>query len=397
MKQGRQRAIAANTLYTIGGALVINGVLQLLIYPRINRDLGTESYGTILYIMAFINILGPSVGQALNNSRLVLRREFSVSNGDYNILLLLLSAAGTVCTLLMAGSSAGGWGGSILISLLIFLTVFRYYGDVEFRLTLRYRDYFFYYTLCGAGYAIGYAIFRAGGPWYIIFLAGEALALLYVFLTGSVFRKFLVRSRDFSRVMKRGPVLVLSYLITNLTLNIDRLVLKAALGSTAVSQYYVYSLIGKTLVLFVAPVNTILISYLTRDKKKVNRTVFLKLAGAGIAMSGVFFVLCEIGTPLFIRIFYPGLMTLDFGVMTAVNLTQILAILSAYLFIIVLTFTDEKWQLGLQGVHLVLILVLVFFMTDKGGFSGFCLAVLIANLIRTLAVTCLGFMKAKEG
>ena len=33
----KKRQIVKNTLYTIGGALVLNGILQLLIYPRLNE------------------------------------------------------------------------------------------------------------------------------------------------------------------------------------------------------------------------------------------------------------------------------------------------------------------------------------------------------------------------
>ena len=78
--------------------------------------------------------------------------------------------------------------------------------------------------------------------------------------------------------------------------------------------------------------------------------------------------------------------------MTAANLTQILAMLSAYLFIIVLTFTGAHWQLILQSGHLVLVIVLITAMTAAGGLSGFSNAVLIANALRIAAVLLLGFI-----
>ena len=49
-------------------------------------------------------------------------------------------------------------------------------------------------------------------------------------------------------------------------MNMDRLVIKQILGNEQVTQYYVVSLIGKTLVLLIAPINTIVISYLTKRK-----------------------------------------------------------------------------------------------------------------------------------
>lgn len=392
--EAKKKKILVNTFYTIAGALVLNGVLQLLVYPKLNTEMGTEGYGRILYVMAFVNILGPSVGQALNNSRLVLRRDFAVRNGDYDRILLLFSAIGIAVSLPMASGSISGAGGMILAAVLILLTVFRYYGDVEYRLSLNYRNYFFYYSLCGIGYAAGYVLYRITGVWYLIFLTGEAASLIFVAVTGSVFHAFFRRSDYFRTALEKGAVLVLSYFITNLTLNIDRIFLQNALGSRAVSIYYVVSLIGKTLVLFIAPVNTIIISYLTREKKKMDRKHFLIFSGAGLLAGALFFLLCEVATPIFIRLFYPTLLSDSRGLVTVVNLTQILAMLSAYLFIIVLTFTSERWQLGLQAAHLGVLLILITVMTPGGGLFGFSAAVLIANTLRVLVVLILGIIKS---
>jgi O-antigen/teichoic acid export membrane protein len=389
-----KRKILSNTICTIAGALVLNGVLQLLIYPGLNRNMGTEGYGSILYVMAFVNILGPSIGQSLNNSRLVLRRSLPVSNGDYNTVVLLFSALGIGATLLITGGSLPQAGAALLTGLLILLTNFRYYGDVEYRLSLNYQRFLVYDCCCAAGYGIGYLLFRAGGSWYLIFLAGETAALLYVGVTGTIFRDFFRRTEHFGTVVSRGGTLAVSYLITNLTLNMDRIFLKHALGNTAVSRYYVMSLIGKTLVLFVAPVNTILISYLTKGKIRMDKRRFLLASGAGLLVSAAFFFFCQIASPIFIRLFYPDLAKGMGGLLWIVNLTQILAMLSAYLFIIVLTFTGERWQLGLQGAHLVLLLVLVFALTPIGGLKGFSIGVLLANAARVLAVLLLGVVSS---
>ena len=388
--RAKKRQLVKNTLYTIGGALVLNGILQLLIYPRLNAELGAEQNGMVLYIMAFVNILGPSVGQAMNNSRLVVRRELPVTNGDYNLSIGIFSAVGILVSLLLAGEALNGVLSFGLAAAVMLLTIYRFYGDVEYRLSLDYRKYFIYYTFCGVGYALGYLFYRLSGQWMLIFVTGEAAALLYVWLTGSIFRPFADRSKYFPVVVRRGLLLVISYLVTNVTLNIDRLYLKSALGGTAVTQYYVVSLIGKTLVLFIAPINTIIISYLTKENRRISRKQFFLFSGAGMVVSAVFFLLCQIGTPLFIRLFYPDLSDSTAGLVTVVNLTQILAMLSAYLFIVVLTFTDEKWQLILQVVHLIVLLGLIVSMTPGAGIRGFAAAMLIANALRIGAVMLLG-------
>ena len=147
-----------------------------------------------------------------------------------------------------------------------------------------------------------------------------------------------------------------SYLVTNTTLNIDRLVIRQVLGNEQVTWYYVTSLIGKTLVLLIAPINTIVISYLTKRKERLTRLQYGKAALAGGIVSFVFFLACQVGTPLFVWLFYRNLYDSVKGIVTVVNLAQIFGLYSAFLFILVLTFTDERWQLGLQLAHFGILL-----------------------------------------
>ena len=56
----------------------------------------------------------------------------------------------------------------------------------------------------------------------------------------------------------------------------DRLVIKQILGNEQVTQYYVVSLIGKTLVLLIAPINTIVISYLYKKKRTTDAFTVLE-------------------------------------------------------------------------------------------------------------------------
>lgn len=393
-KREKVKEIGANTIYTILGALVFNGVLQLFIYPTLTARLGAEEMGSVHFILGIAGVLGPSIGQALNTGRLIFRREHSVENGDYTLAVLLFSIIALVPVLPYVAYTAG----HRLIfpaAILTLLTIYRFYGDVEYRLSLKYRHYFYYYLLASAGYILGFLIFRSAERFYLIFLAGEAAALLFVALTGHIFKGFFKTSRAFSLVLRKSALLIGSYLITNITLNLDRLILKNLIGGEAVTIYYVVSLIGKTLILFVAPLNTILISYLTKDRITLTRGQFLKFAGAGGLVSLLFFILCEIGTPLYIHLFYPTLWESSAPLVTVVNLSQILAVFSAYLFILVLTFTREKWQLYLQAGHFILLILLILYLTPRQGLAGFSMAVLFANALRVGAVLVLGFLGAR--
>ena len=376
----KQKRIVSNTAYTIGGALLMNGVLQIVVYPLLNRKMGSDQLGELLYLMGLVAILCPSVGQALNTSRLVVRRDYQVKNGDYNVLLLLFGGVGTAVTLFVARDSMVSLPVIFWTAALLMTTIFRYY-----------------YCVLTGGYIAGFGLYFLTKNWFLVFLAGEAAALVYLAATGTVFRGFFDRSRWFTQAFQRGGFLVFSYLITNFTLNIDRLALEHMVGHLAVTQYYVTSLIGKTLVLLVAPVNTIIISYLTRKQERMDKKQFLLFTGIGTGVSLVFFLGAQIGTPIFVKLFYGDLYESVKGMITVVNLSQILGVLSAYLFIVVLTFTEEKWQLILQIIHLAVIAVLVLIFTEKSGIMGFAAAVLIANVIRVAAVILLGLWKAGSG
>lgn len=394
--RAKEKRIISNTAYTIGGALLMNGVLQIAVYPILNRFMGSDQLGELLYLMGLVAILCPSVGQALNTSRLVVRRDHAVTNGDYNYLLLLFGGTGTAVTLAIAYKSMRSPGIVLMTVLLLMSTIFRYYGDVEYRLNLNYRKYFCYYAVLSAGYLLGFGLYFLTENWFPVFLTGEAASLIYLAVTGTVFRDFFKRSQWFGVAFRRGGFLVFSYLITNLTLNIDRLVLEHLIGHLAVTQYYVTSLIGKTMVMLVAPVNTIIISYLTRSKEKMARKQFLGFVGMGAGVSLVFWGFAQIGTPIFVKLFYGELYDSIRDMITVVNISQILGLLSAYLFIVVLTFTEEIWQMILQIAHLLLITVLVLIFTGSHGIMGFAEAVLTANTIRVLAVIVLGLWKVKK-
>ena len=103
--ENRKKGIAVNTLYTMGGLLFMNAVLQIVITPLLNRMMGAEQLGGLLYITGLVAIICPSIGQALNNSRLVVRRDFDVTNGDYDWLLLGFGLIGSIVALFMSGKS----------------------------------------------------------------------------------------------------------------------------------------------------------------------------------------------------------------------------------------------------------------------------------------------------
>lgn len=138
------KSLTGDFMYSMMGLIVMNGVIQLVLYPFFNRQLGADQFGVVLTLISLVAIMGSTFGTAANYSRMVTSMKEHDSNGDYNIFLcmiavlsVLVSAAGL---LWLKQFSVIVWIG--YLALMIF-TVLRYYSDVEFRLNLNYKRYFF--------------------------------------------------------------------------------------------------------------------------------------------------------------------------------------------------------------------------------------------------------------
>ena len=227
-------------LFSVSGIVLMNVVLQFLLYPSIERKLGGEAYGVALTLLAVISITSNSVGSAANYSRVVSEKTLHPKNGEYTWFLLtggLVSVAIGLVVLWKVGlftpASAAFYAALTLVS------AFRYYSDAEFKLkgnTLRYFAFYFFLSL---GYVLGLAVAKWTGNWMAGILTGEICAVLYGVLRSGIYKAPFTLSAGAKKVWKSNALLLCTNLFDNLTLNADRIVLLAFLGGEAVSVYYV--------------------------------------------------------------------------------------------------------------------------------------------------------------
>ena len=55
-KKEQKKRIAANTLYTMGGLIFMNGVLQLIITPLLNRYMGASSWENFCILQGWLRL-----------------------------------------------------------------------------------------------------------------------------------------------------------------------------------------------------------------------------------------------------------------------------------------------------------------------------------------------------
>ena len=294
--------------YSVGAIAILNLIIQLVLYPILDRKLGDAKFGAALSLLAVVSITASSVGSAGNYSRLVSQKRLNPANGDYNLFLLLgglLSAVVGVIYLhltdILSVTSA------VCVVLLMLFTTFRYYSDTEFKLQGNSLKYFFFYCSVAVGYLFGLLVYHVLGEWSLALTTGEVFGILFAVLFSGLYKAPLRPSAAFGLVWKSAGLLLLSNLITNLTLNADRLILQVLESDLTVSVYYTASLFGKIIALLSVPLNAVIISYLVRYEKGLTKRLWAYFSLSAGAVSLLALGGCLIGSYIMLPWLYPTL------------------------------------------------------------------------------------------
>lgn len=388
-----------DSLWSIAGLMIMNVVAQFAVYPIWSKVLGSEGYGNILYLISIINIIAVSGGCALNLSRMVASTKSDPTNGNYNVILSAVCAFCIPVSIIIALVSdiAMKPYEIALFWLLMCLTLWRYYADVEYRLSTNYKGYFLYYLLISIGYGIGIALFYITGIWQLALIPGELCGLMLVVIKGSTIRQnFFKFDLNLNTCVKSFFYLISAQLLSNLIFNSDRLVLKIFVSASAVSIYYIASLFGKTISLLTMPLNSVIIGHLSKykgsfNKKLVRNLLFLLLGVITVVCLG-----CTLASYIVLRFLYPN----DFDVASkyflVANLGQIFYFISGIFTTIILRFAKEKCQLYINVLYGVTFLLLVIPMTYWGNLWLFSLAILFTNALRFIYAAAFAFYYADK-
>ena len=383
---GKYRAQIGDSVWSIAGLVLMNALAQIVLYPILASRLGTHDYGDLQYLMAYVNIVTVSVGCAANMGRMTQPdKQRAENNGDYHLLLLAVSALGVPFVLLVRcfGGVTMDVPTTVCYYLLFVAMAFRYYADVSYKLTLRYRRYFLYYLCIGVGYVIGTVLFWHTGLWPLGILVGEAFGVLYAYLGDSTLRRrFLRPSTAFGGVTKVLLLLCLSEGVSNLILNADRLILKFMLGASAVTVYYLATLVGKTMSLLTLPLNGVLLGHLARYKGGFGKRAMKWLTLGSLASVVLFTGACVFGGWLMLLWLYPAEYDAVLPFLWVGGLAQVLYFTTSTLCVILLRFAHKRYQLYVNGTFALFFFGAGIPATYLFGLWGFALATVGANLMR---------------
>ncbi len=362
-------------------------VLQLLILPNLAKFMSDDNYGLLVTVLAFLNVMPSTMGNVLNNIRLLYNENYVETNneGDFNILLAILEGVNflsvtvflfyydsnlTLFTVLMTGITALLW-------------LAREYFLVAFRLIINYRAILLCNVIMVGGYGIGYLLFLGTKVWQVIYISGLLCSLIYCFIRSRLWKEPFKITPLFKRTSTQGLLLLIAKILNRLLVYADKIIVFPVLGGALVSVYYAATVFGKVVSLMITPVNSVVLTYLAKAKKKTDSMLKSALL-VGIAVCAVGYIVCVLISRPVLSILYPQYVD---SAMNYIYLTTGTTVLYALISIVdpfIMKFFDMKWQIAINGGTVVVYLALGISFMIPWGLMGFCVGALLTNVLKLL-------------
>lgn len=389
------RRLLSDSAWSVAGLVLMNMTAQFAVYPVWNRELGNEQYGRILYLIAGMNILAISMGVACNYARMKASAEGKTENRPYSRILLITTCALVPWCALAAVFAGEGGLNPLETGLLVLLGIavmWRYYADVEYRLSLNYKEFFLYYLAISAGYGAGVGLFLWLRLWPLALLPGEAAGILLVYCRGRVLRRLPEENPQPDKAVTRMVMtLFMTEIISNLIANGDRVLLNLLNGPVAVTVYYQASLVGKTMALVATPLNSVMIGYLSRVKGGLTRQIMNRVSLACAAAVPVAVLLCTAGSHILIRLLYPQNYDLVRPYFIIAGTAQAAFFVSNMAATVLLRFCRTRYQLYINLVYAGLFAALCIPGMILREVEGLCIGMMIAGLVKLGYVLWIGY------
>lgn len=377
-------------------------VIQMIAYPYLSRIMSSEEYGLLLTTIGIINTVGVSLGNSLNNTRILMQKEYEDNklNGDYNLLFISAIVIGsiiiTIITLLVYEELNITIIGCIITSALL---LFRSYHSVSFRIFIDYRKNLICSVYGAIGCLVGLITTYFTGIWILTFILSELFSCIYIVFKAETVKEGFNKTKILKRSINKYIYILSAAILSTVMMYMDRFFIFPILGSEKVAIYNVASFLGKTLGIVMIPISGVLLTYYAKESKLTLKRFYSRISIFTIISSVFYIVILVIGIPIS-RILYPTLIEESTPYFAIANLAAIIFILGNTIQPTLLRFCSAKWQPILQIIYLLLYLLLGYLGMDMWGLIGFCYAVLISNLIKIilmLVIVTITLYKRNEG
>ena len=369
---------------SIAATFLSTGVMQLIVLPQLARNLSAADYGVMLTATGFMNVLINAFGGNLANSRLRQQSKYEKRHlsGDYQLMIAAVSFAAVVLVLIFNFFLKIGNLAILLTFALISVTgIWRTYYLVTYRLTINYKRNLIANAFSSVGYCFGVLILLKYFSWPWVFLPADLLTLIYIYFTGRIIQEPFRKTPLFEDSVKVTTALLIGGLIGNITTYLDRFIIYPTLGSESVSTYATAAWFSKSVLIVMAPITSVLLSYITAGKMRLNKKKYNIVCL--VLLAGVF--VCWLGSivfaPIITGFMYPTLIDAARPYIVFVSLSVVMGIMANFLAVMILAYAPIIWQTIIPIMRVSIYLVLGLILVGKYGINGMIITVFVANLL----------------
>lgn len=379
---------------------IVAVVLQLIIYPSFSRNTSPELFGEILVMMSVVNIIAVLLGNSLNNIRLISNKDYKEEgvSGDFLILLFFASIVNItlmtiVINLIWSEIPAIEKLYLVVISL---ITMIKAYLIVGYRLDLNFILLFKQSITYIVSLIIGVFIFSIYTQWQIVFVIGELGSLVFIIKTTNLIKEPIKITKKFRKTLKQYFFLSVSSAISNLLVYMDRIIISGFLGVQQVAVFFAATVIGKMSGFILAPISSVILSYISSKNRKVKIKEFIYINIFLIIFSLIMALFTYYTSLYFIRFLYPDLYIYTVDILLVANLAAILISCSNIPQAIVLRYNSTHVQIYIQVFYGAFYVLGGIYLIINYGLEGFGIAILIAAILKFILLFIIGIVSLRK-
>lgn len=379
--------------YSILASVITMGTIQLIIYPLLAKIFTASEYGQLLTVMGIVNTISSSLGITLNNTRLIQNTKYYEKDikGDFNILLSVVNIIGFTITIFIGNMFFElNLLTNLLLSVLVILISSKSYLVVGYRLNLNFKLNLLSSIVSSIGYLIGALIVNYTLIWPLAFIIAEIFSIVFILFTLDLHKEPYKITKLFGESAIKYLLLVLTGLMGNLLVYLDRLIIYPILGGGFVSIYVTASFFGKSLGILMTPVAGVFLSYFSQKSFKMTLKRYWNINFIIFLFSIAFFLFSWIIAPWFTGLLYPTLIKEAKPYIFYANTAAIIGVAANMIQSAVLKFSPTYWQLVKEIVYGIIYIGLGFILLSKYGLFGFCAAAISANSIKLILLCSIG-------
>jgi len=395
--------VISNKIYNDIGLNILASIFltiatQIIALPILSRMVNIHEYGEILTMFAIMSILAVPFGGTLSDTRLLTKinkLDFKVES-TYNYLLMILLIINFIfLNVIYINFFKVNLFHSFLMSLASSFLLLRAFYIVEYRVTLNYKRVLIVSILSIVGYTMGIIINLFVNFWSIIFFVGELVPVLFIIAKSQILKFGFKKSELLKSTIGSFIFLVIASLLNFIIMYSDRFLLLPVLGSKYVSIFLVSSFLGKTIGVVLGPISSVLFSYYVKEDSISITTIYKRLAIYFIVSFVSFIGIIILGKPILLFL-YPTIYPHIHNIYILSNLGAILYIVGNLLQPTMMSNTKPRINTIVQLLYFIFYLTIAYTLVTKYSLIGFCIGIVISNLLRIVLITTVTHIAIKK-